>query len=81
MKKAAAVLLSALLLAACATKKDTKIDRARVEARLQEYSELTLKMDPAGLAAMYAPDGELVNPSQTPDPGPGGDPEVPGGVL
>jgi ketosteroid isomerase-like protein len=66
MKKAAAVLLSALLLAACATKKDTKIDRARVEARLQEYSELTLRMDPAGLASMYAPDGELVNPSRPP---------------
>jgi len=66
MKKATAVLLSALLLAACATKKDTKIDRARVEGRLQEYAELTLKMDPAGLAAMYAPDGELVNPSQPP---------------
>jgi ketosteroid isomerase-like protein len=66
MKKAPAVLLAALLLAACATKKDTKIDRARVEARLQQYAELTLKMDPAGLAAMYAPDGELVNPSQPP---------------
>jgi ketosteroid isomerase-like protein len=66
LKKAAAALLSALLLSACATKKDTKIDRARVEARLQEYAELTLKMDLAGLAAMYAPDGELVNPSQPP---------------
>jgi ketosteroid isomerase-like protein len=66
MRTAVSIALSALLLTACATKKDTRLDQARVQERLQQYAALTLKMSPAGLAAMYAPDGELVNPSQPP---------------
>ena len=66
MKRSLALVLSTLLVAGCVAKKDTKVDQARVQARLQEYAGLQLKMDAAGLAAMYAPDGELVNPSQPP---------------
>ena len=66
MKHGLILLLAVLAVSGCAGKKDTKVDRARVEARLLQYSELLLRMDAAGLAAMYADDGELVNPSQPP---------------
>ena len=66
MKNGLLLLLAVLAGSGCAGKKDTKVDHARVEARLQHYSELLLRMDAAGLAAMYAADGELVNPSQPP---------------
>jgi len=66
MKKAAALALCIPLLAGCAGKKDTKVDRARIEARLQQYSARVLAMDPPGMAALFAPDGEMVNPRQPP---------------
>jgi ketosteroid isomerase-like protein len=65
-KTVAALLLAALVLTACATKNDTKADRLRVEARLQVYSARLLAMDPAGIAALFAPGGEMVNPRQPP---------------
>jgi uncharacterized protein (TIGR02246 family) len=37
-----------------------------VEAALARYSQLVLVMDHAGIAALFAPDGELVNPGQAP---------------
>jgi ketosteroid isomerase-like protein len=55
-----------LLLAACAHPDLTKIERPRVLARLQHYSELVAAMDPEAIAAMYAPEGEMVNPRQPP---------------
>ena len=64
MKRGIALAVALLALAGCVAKKDTKVDKARVEARLQQYAGLLLKMDAAGLASMYAADGELVNPSQ-----------------
>ena len=41
-------------------------DQARVEAELALYSELVLAMDHAGIAALFAPEGEIVNPGQAP---------------
>jgi ketosteroid isomerase-like protein len=64
MGKRAAMTVAVLLLGACATKKDTRADHDRVEARLQQYSHLVLAMDTAGMAAMFAPEGEMVNPRQ-----------------
>ena len=64
MRRVIPVFLALLALAGCVAKKDTKADQARVEARLQQYSALLLKMDASALASMYAADGELVNPSQ-----------------
>ncbi|HEY5227567.1 MAG TPA: nuclear transport factor 2 family protein [Opitutaceae bacterium] len=64
MKRAAPFLLLALVLSACSTKVDTRADKAAVEAGLYRYSQLLLSMDSAGIAAMFAPDGEVVNPSQ-----------------
>ena len=66
MRRRTAFVLCAFLLAGCAGKKDTKVDRAHVEARLQQYSGLLLCMDSAGMAAVFAPDGEMVNPRQPP---------------
>jgi ketosteroid isomerase-like protein len=68
MKRATLLLASALLLAGCVNQKAEKMkfDRAVVESRLQKYSALMLSMDTAGLAAMYAPDGEMVNPRVAP---------------
>ncbi len=56
----------AVLLCGCVAKKDTRADRARVEARLQQYSAMLLRMDTAGMASVFAPDGEMVNPRQPP---------------
>jgi len=41
-----------------------------VRAALARYVELTRTMDHAALAAMFAPDGEIVNPGQDPIRGP-----------
>jgi ketosteroid isomerase-like protein len=41
-----------------------------VRAALAHYAELTHRMDHAAIAAMYAPDGEIVNPGQAPVRGP-----------
>jgi ketosteroid isomerase-like protein len=71
MKKSAAILASALLLAGCVNQKveKMKFDKAVVEGRLQRYSALMLSMDTAGLAAMFAPEGELGNPKVAPAKG------------
>ena len=41
-------------------------EQARVEAALGRYSSMVLHMDSRGIAALYAPDGEIVNPGQAP---------------
>ncbi len=66
MKTAAACLVCLLLLAGCENPKvkRTEADRAAVDARLHRYEALMLAMDFPGIAAMFAPDGEMVNPKQ-----------------
>jgi len=44
--------------------------RAAVNAELQHYSELVVAMDHAGIAALFAPQGEIVNPGARPVRGP-----------
>jgi hypothetical protein len=66
MKRNAAILACVIGLSGCATKVDTRVDKAKVEAGLQQYSRLLLSMDSTGIAAMFAPDGEVTNPSQPP---------------
>lgn len=39
-------------------------DQALVEAALRRYSDLVLAMDHASVAALFAPEGEIVNPGQ-----------------
>jgi uncharacterized protein (TIGR02246 family) len=39
---------------------------AEVRAALQRYVHLVQRMDNAGIAAMFAPDGEVVNPGRDP---------------
>jgi uncharacterized protein (TIGR02246 family) len=58
--------VAAVALGGCAHPDAATIERPRVEARLQEYSARLLKMDPAAVAAMFAPEGEMVNPRQPP---------------
>jgi ketosteroid isomerase-like protein len=62
------MLACTLVLVGCVNQKAEKMkfDKAVVENRLQRYSQLTLAMDTAGMAAMFAPDGELVNPKRPP---------------
>ncbi len=55
-----------LLLAGCLHPDVAKIERPRVQARLQHYAELVAAMDTEAIAAMYAPEGEMVNPRQPP---------------
>jgi ketosteroid isomerase-like protein len=66
--KRLAWLACALALSGCVNPKAEKIkfDRAVVEQRLRRYAQLTLAMDTAGMAAMFAPAGELVNPKVPP---------------
>ena len=54
------------LLGACESPRVARLkaDRAEVEARLRRYSALVLAGDNAGIAAMFAPDGEMVNPKR-----------------
>jgi uncharacterized protein (TIGR02246 family) len=66
MRRAATAIATAALLAACAHPNEAKIERPRVEARLQGYAELLRAADPAAVAAMFAPEGEMVNPRQPP---------------
>ena len=67
LARATALILFALLFA-CESPRAARLkaDKAEVEARLQRYSALTLAMDGAGIAAMFAPDGEMVNPKRPP---------------
>jgi uncharacterized protein (TIGR02246 family) len=68
VKKAATALACAVLLAACVNPRAKKMeaDRTEVQGRLERYQALLLSMDSAGIAAMFAPDGEMVNPKQPP---------------
>jgi ketosteroid isomerase-like protein len=61
-----ALAAAGLLLAGCLHPDVAKIERPRVQARLQHYSELMAVMDTEAIAAMYAPEGEMVNPRQPP---------------
>lgn len=67
LARTTALLLFALLFA-CENPRAARLraDKAEVEARLQRYSARTLAMDSAGIAAMFAPDGEMVNPKRPP---------------
>lgn len=48
----------------------TRADAARVDHALARYSTLVRRMDHAGIAAMFAPDGELWSAGQAPIHGP-----------
>lgn len=39
-------------------------DAAAVDATLRQYASMVTAMDHAGIAAMFTPDGEIVNPGQ-----------------
>jgi uncharacterized protein (TIGR02246 family) len=62
------LLACALALAACESPRTARLraDKAEVEAGLQRYCALLLASDSAGIAALFAPDGEMVNPRQPP---------------
>jgi len=66
MRRLALLVAFGFALSGCATKVDTRADKAAVDAGLQRYSQLLLAMDSSGIAAMFAPEGEVVNPSQPP---------------
>jgi ketosteroid isomerase-like protein len=66
MKRLACILACCSALVGCATKVDTRADKAAVEAGLQRYSRLLIAMDSTAIAAMFTADGEVVNPSQPP---------------
>ena len=68
MKRATAFLMCGLLAAGCASPKARQIEaeKSRVRARLQRYEGLMLAMDIPGLTAMFAPEGEMVNPKRPP---------------
>jgi ketosteroid isomerase-like protein len=68
MKTATVWLACVILLAGCVNPrvKKAEIDKAAVEARLHQYEGLMLAMDFPRVAAMFAPDGEMVNPKQPP---------------
>lgn len=72
MKRASAFLACAVLVAGCVNQKAEKMkfDKAVVESRLQRYAARVLAMDSAGMARMFAPDGEMVNPKGPPVRGP-----------
>lgn len=57
-------------LAGCAGKPaqliDIPTDKSQVEAALSKYSSAVFAMDWAGVAALFAVDGEVVNPGQAP---------------
>jgi ketosteroid isomerase-like protein len=61
------VLMSVVPIAACTRRPGEQAaahgtsDQAAVDAGLHRYSELVLAMDHAGIAALFAPEGEIVN--------------------
>ena len=75
MKRLAAVALT-LALAGCASRdsdaiaKKQTVDSLQVESRLQRYAFMTLRMDHAGIASLFAPDGRLLREGQPPLVGP-----------
>jgi uncharacterized protein (TIGR02246 family) len=64
--KRAVILACALALGGCEHRPDTRADKAAVDAGLQRYAQLLASMDASGIAALFSPDGEVVNPSQPP---------------
>jgi ketosteroid isomerase-like protein len=68
MKRVTAFLICGLLVAGCESPKARQIEalKADVRARLHRYEELMLAMDIPGLTAMFAPEGEMVNPKRPP---------------
>ena len=68
MKRATAFLACAALIAGCVNPKVAKMqaDRAEVQAQLHRYEGLMLAMDIPGIAAIFAPEGEMVNPKRPP---------------
>jgi ketosteroid isomerase-like protein len=68
MKRATALFLCAFLIAGCESPKVRQIEaqKAQVQARLQRYQGLMLAMDIPGITAMFAPEGEMVNPKRPP---------------
>jgi ketosteroid isomerase-like protein len=44
--------------------------RAKVDAALERYADLLRRMDSAGIAALFAPEGEIENPGADPIRGP-----------
>jgi ketosteroid isomerase-like protein len=66
--RAVAFLACAVLLGGCVNPKVQRMqaDRAEVQARLHRYEGLMLAMDIPAIAAMFAPDGEMVNPKRPP---------------
>ena len=61
---------AALALGACATTALRPAATAGVEAAFAHYCELLRAMDHAGIAAMFAADGEVANAGQAPIRGP-----------
>jgi ketosteroid isomerase-like protein len=61
---------AALALVACAATAPGPSATAGVAAAFEHYCERARAMDHAGIAAMFAPDGEVVNPGQAPIRGP-----------
>lgn len=53
-----------------AAAKKQAVDSMQVEARLQRYAFLTMRMDHAGIASLFAPDGRLLRGNQSPLVGP-----------
>jgi ketosteroid isomerase-like protein len=53
-----------------APERSAAADKVLVEAALRRYSDLALAMDHAGIAALFAPEGEIVNRGQPPVHGP-----------
>ena len=79
MRRPAAIALVVVLvivLAGCAAKdpnaaaKKQTVDSLQVEARLQRYAFLAMRMDHAGLASLFAPDGRMLREGQPPLVGP-----------
>ncbi len=68
LKRTLLFLACAAFLAACENPraKRMEFDKAAVQARLQQYATLLRAMDIPGIAAMYAPDGQMVNPKRPP---------------
>jgi len=68
MKRATAFFACGLLISGCVNPKVKRMesDRADVLARLHRYEGLMLAMDVPGIAGMFAPDGEMVNPKRPP---------------
>jgi ketosteroid isomerase-like protein len=68
MKRAVALFMCGLLAAGCESPKARQIEalKEQVRARLLRYEGLMLAMDIPALTAMFAPEGEMVNPKRPP---------------